>query len=113
MGWKLWFDRLISLHTSLAVNYVVKHSQDISYSRKLYPFKGEPYTEKNVSYCPECAKEDLVRLGFSYWRRAYSRFENDTVCHKHNTLLLTHCPYCKTSLGDPKHRLDVMWRGHD
>ncbi|WP_349987265.1 MULTISPECIES: TniQ family protein [Pseudomonas] len=115
LGWdgSYGFDRLISLHTSLAVNYVVKHSQDISYSRKLYPFKGEPYAEKNVSYCPECAKEDLARLGFSYWRRAYSLFENDTVCHKHNTLLLTRCPYCETSLGDPKHRLDVMWRGCD
>lgn len=48
LGWggSYGFDRLISLHTSLAVNYVVKHSQDISYSRKLYPFKGEPYAEK-------------------------------------------------------------------
>lgn len=115
LGWNgsYGFDRLICLHTPLAMNYVVKNSQDVSYSRKHYPFIGEPYSEKTVSYCPQCAKEDLVNLGFSYWRRAYSLPINEAVCHKHNTLLLTHCPFCKVSLSDPKHCLDALWRGCD
>jgi hypothetical protein len=115
LGWNgsYGFDRLICLHTPLAVNYVVKNSQDVSYSRKFYPFIGEPYSEKSVSYCPQCAKEDFESLGFSYWRRRYSLPVNESVCHKHNALLLTHCPYCEVSLSDPRHGLDAMWRGCD
>ena len=113
LGWhgSYGFDRLICLHTPLANNYVVKNSQDISYSRRYFPFLNVPYYEKSVSYCPQCAKEDYLTLGFSYWRRAYSLSEDEIVCHKHNTLLLTHCPFCHVSLSDRKHGLEVMWRG--
>lgn len=113
LGWYgcYGFNRLICLHTPFAANYVVKNSQDVSYSRRHYPFSIYTHLEKTVNYCPECAKEDYLSLGFSYWRRAYSVLGDETVCHKHNVLLITDCPFCDLSLSDRKHGLDVMWNG--
>ncbi|MBM5458527.1 hypothetical protein H8F21_13240 [Pseudomonas sp. P66] len=113
LGWPGCYglDRLICLHTPMAVKYLIKNSQDISYSRGLYAYGSISHFERHISYCPECTKKDVVNFGFSYWRRSSSPITESTVCPRHNILMLTHCPFCNESFSDREHGIGVMWGG--
>lgn len=60
------------------------------------------------TYCPECVREDLKKLGFSYWRRNFPT--HVTVCAAHNVVLISACPHCDAPFSSKGHNLDVMWR---
>lgn len=130
------FNRVLHHHTWHPIDGIFNDGHDISYSQKRYGQRtcmGTHWQRKNA-YCPSCVREDLEKLGFSYWRRAH---EGDvTVCWKHNTVLLTSCGVCDapitpSSIGKPLqtgsynftgklttsvaphsgHGLEIMWEG--
>lgn len=111
IGWSgcYGFNRLIHNHTLKAVDFIFKCKQEFSYSQKQYIRNDMGFCGWNSSFCPDCVREDLVRLGYSYWRRLKSPFV--TVCHKHNTVLMSSCPFCGKVFSRTKHTLDVMWQG--
>lgn len=61
----------------------------------------------NESYCPECAREDVARLGFSYWRRSLEHAPK--VCPKHNVVLVDRCPHCLQMFCSEGHGPEVLW----
>lgn len=71
IGWQgcYGFNRLIHHHTDVAELFVIKNSQDVSYSGKHYATEEVRYSDWDASYCPDCVKEDLESFGFSYWKR--------------------------------------------
>lgn len=106
------FNSLIHNHTLMAVNFVIKNPQDVSYSDVQYTTRWSArFSDWNASFCPDCVKEDLENLGFSYWRRFC--VPDVKVCYKHNTVLLNRCPYCNKLFSRPGHTLDVLWRKCD
>lgn len=115
MGWFgcYGFNKLLHKHTYYPVESIFKNIQDISYSGDEYHRGGNSYgSERNIAaFCPECVREDLKSLGFSYWRRLH----HDTkwslkVCAKHNVLLITLCQFCGKPFSYQGHGLDIMWR---
>ncbi|MCP2024268.1 UNVERIFIED_ORG: hypothetical protein J2Y76_005183 [Pseudomonas reinekei] len=103
------FNRLLHHHTAYPLKSVLKSPRDISYSQTTY-ISARHWYELNSelsSFCPECVREDLRTLGFSYWRRSFQ--DDVTVCPKHNLLLLNKCPFCEKSFSDGGHGLEVMW----
>ena len=96
LGWKgcYGFNRLIHLHTQNYLRVVFCDFKDYSYSGRSYISKGDKYSSNSdiIGFCPKCAKEDLSRLGFSYWRRVHC--DGAKVCAKHNVILLKACPFC-------------------
>ena len=128
------FNRLLHDHTSYALTGVFKDTNDISYSQKDYISKSDsPNLDKTkYAYCPECVRDDLGKLGYSYWRRSHQF--GVTVCGNHNAILVTSCPFCDATFSSGNnvqmvwfgrsrkyaseaaalfsgHHLDVMWRG--
>lgn len=103
------FNRLLHLHTHYPTIAAFKNSQDLSYSDSEYVDGGGCYGTdwSEATYCPECVKEDLQRLGFSYWRR-HLRHELE-VCATHNVVLVDACPNCRQPFSSEGHNLDVMW----
>lgn len=110
MGWPgcYGFNRLIHNHTLKAVDFIFKSNQDFSYSQKQYIRDDVRFCDWKASFCPDCVRDDLKRLGYSYWRR-FSPFI--TVCYKHNTVLMERCPFCNKVFSQTAHPLDVMWQG--
>lgn len=110
MGWPgcYGFNRLIHHHTMDVEFFVIKNSQDLSYSGKDYTFNSVRYSDWTASYCPDCVREDLESFGFSYWKRFCTQYVK--VCYKHNVVLLNHCPFCGKPFSRKGHTLDVMWR---
>lgn len=112
MGWPGCdgFNRLLHRHTHYPTLAVFKNAQELSYSRSEYLGAGGCYGTDwgGATYCPECVKEDLQRLGFSYWRR---QLHHDLeVCATHNTVLVDICPNCQQPFSCGGHDLNVMWR---
>lgn len=113
MGWLgcFGFNHLLHNHTFYPRYSIFKSNQDISYSHSEYISSLHTY-ESNIepaAFCPECVKEDLAVLGFSYWRRL---FRSDIkVCAKHNVYLVNKCPFCDKPFTHKGHSLDVMWKG--
>lgn len=112
MGWPgcYGFNRLVHGHTMMAATHVFKSEWDHSYSGNQY-IKGagrERISVWEASFCPECVREDLQAIGYSYWRRYGA--PHVTVCYKHNALLLDRCPFCYRPFSRLGHDLDVMWR---
>ncbi|WP_460154868.1 TniQ family protein [Pseudomonas sp. S1_F04] len=128
------FNRLLHDHTRYALSGVFKDPYDISYSQKDYISKGDSpsLSKTKYAYCPECVRDDLGSLGYSYWRRSHQ--SGVTVCGNHNVILVTSCPFCDANfssgnnvemvwLGGSRkhdseiaapssgHHLDVMWKG--
>lgn len=58
-------------------------------------------------YCPKCAQEDVVRLGFSYWRRSLEHAPK--ICPKHNVVLIDRCPHCLQKFCSEGHGPEVLW----
>jgi hypothetical protein len=113
IGWQgcYGFNRLIHHHTDVAELFVLKNSQDVSYSGKHYATEEARYSDWNASYCPDCVREDLENFGFSYWKRFCTL--DVKVCYKHNVVLLNHCPFCGKPFSRKGHTLDVMWQKCD
>lgn len=111
MGWPgcYGFNRLIHNHTLNAVDFILKSNQDFSYSQKQYIRDDVKFCDWKASFCPDCVRDDLTKLGYSYWRRFSAPFI--TVCYKHNTVLMDRCPFCNKLFSQTAHPLDVMWQG--
>ncbi|WP_099431269.1 TniQ family protein [Pseudomonas mosselii] len=110
MGWPgcYGFNRLVQSHTMIASIHAFKGHWDFAYSGKQYISEGERFSVWDASFCPDCVREDLKVLGFSYWRRYVAPYV--TVCFKHNTVLQSLCPFCDKPFQGLGHDLDVMWR---
>ncbi|NVZ75196.1 hypothetical protein HX859_09895 [Pseudomonas gingeri] len=111
LGWPgcYGFNRLLHHHTDYPLRSVFKDLRDISYSQWTY-LNGEHWfgtNTKTCSFCPECVRDDLSTLGYSYWRRTYQ--SDVAVCSKHNVILITTCPFCDRPFSRDGHSLDVMW----
>ncbi|ANE45859.1 hypothetical protein SY83_05555 [Paenibacillus swuensis] len=48
--------------------------------------------------CPLCMKEDINSVGEPYWHRAH-QLPGVLVCYKHNVMLHSCCPTCKSAIG--------------
>lgn len=113
MGWPgcFGFNRLLHKHTHYPRYSIFKIKRDFSYSHAEY-INGSNYFESDrisATFCPECVREDLAILGFSYWRRVPR--SDVKVCAKHNVHLVDKCPFCSKPFSYKGHDLDVMWRG--
>ena len=112
MGWPgcYGFNRLVHGHTMMAAAHVFKGEWDHSYSGNQYVRVADRqrFSVWDASFCPECVREDLQAIGYSYWRRYGS--PHVTVCYKHNAVLLDRCPFCYRPFTRLGHDLDVMWR---
>ncbi len=115
MGWGgcYGFNHLIHYHTGYPLKSIFKDNfQDIAYSGSKF-ILGRQYVEneeKHAAFCPECVKDDINRIGFSYWRRLHRSLD---VCAKHNVHLLRHCPFCGVVFskhGEGK-GYSTMWTG--
>lgn len=104
------FNKLLHTHTAYPWYGVIKSKYDYSYSgleylsRSLY---GNGLIDR-LAYCPICATEDKLELGYSYWRRFHRCVR---VCSKHNVVLLATCPFCERPFARGGHAVDVMWNG--
>lgn len=111
LGWLgcYGFNKLLHEHTESPSRYVFKSKFDYSYSGSDYLDSHYIDSLKNHrSYCPLCAREDKIKLGYSYWRRIHS---DVSVCPKHNVTLLTVCQFCDKPFARGGHAINVMWTG--
>lgn len=113
LGWPgcYGFNRLLHHHTAYPLKSVFKDHHDMSYSQRIYITGGQWFGTftKTCSFCPECVRVDLRKLGYSYWRRSYQT--DIAVCAKHNVMLIDSCPFCDKPFSRGGHSLDVMWKG--
>ncbi len=111
LGWPgcYGFNRLIHNHTLNAVDFILKSNHDLSYSQKQYIRDDVVFSDWKASFCPDCVRDDLKTLGYSYWRRFSTPII--TVCYKHNVVLIDRCPFCNKVFSQTAHPLDVMWKG--
>ncbi|WP_135187494.1 hypothetical protein [Pseudomonas amygdali] len=111
LGWQgcYGFNKLLHEHTKSPSRYVFKSKFDYSYSGFDY-LNGHCFDSltRNRPYCPVCAKEDKIKLGYSYWRRIH---HDVSVCPKHNVTLLTICQFCNKPFARGGHAVNVMWSG--
>lgn len=113
MGWLgcRGFNRLLHFNTDYYQCSVFKNSQNFSYSQDAYisqkVWKG---TKRGVfQYCPDCVREDISLIGFSFWHR--SHHAKTSVCAKHNVILEKYCPFCRKPFTVNGHGLEIMWNG--
>lgn len=57
-------------------------------------------TRRPRSACPQCAKRDLEVNGFTWWRRSH-QIPGVSVCHEHDTALISGCANCGIWTGAP------------
>ncbi|KRP50780.1 TniQ family protein [Pseudomonas poae] len=102
-------NKMLHRHTNYPLKGVFKNIQDISYSGDQYIGDSGLYdSNRNPSgFCPVCVKEDMERLGFSFWRRAHCC--ELKVCAEHNVELIKRCPSCDKQFCHGGHDLEVMW----
>lgn len=105
------FNRLLHNHTFYPRIGFLHKDEDISYSGRDYLSSGSHFelAQTPSLFCPECVRDDIASLGFSYWRRAHH--PTITVCAKHNVCLEGQCPFCLKPFSHKNHELDVMWKG--
>lgn len=106
------FNRLLHNHTCQPLLSVLKNSQDMAYSGSKYITEFvdvDPAFPKQMTFCPECVKTDLEKIGFSYWRRA--SLGSVGVCAIHNVILESGCPACDRPFTLQGHSRNVMWEG--
>ncbi|MFJ4257482.1 hypothetical protein ACIP01_11125 [Pseudomonas monteilii] len=111
MGWEgcYGFNKLVHNHCEDTLGFIFKSARDFSYSQKWYIEKKPLRDRSNYSFCPLCVREDVSRIGYSYWRRWWSGGYD--VCGTHNVVLQKECPHCKAPFTPGGHNLDVMWAG--
>ncbi|MFW9082210.1 TniQ family protein [Pseudomonas sp. P2757] len=103
------FNRLLHCHTDYPIYALLKGPHDLAYSDYSYARGDRFYDDDLASFCPECVKEDLKNIGFSYWRRLH-RWPYK-VCVRHNIKLVNSCPFCGETFRRQEHSLDFMWSG--
>lgn len=104
------FNRLLHNHTYYPRSAFLHEDKDISYSGQEYLASRHFDVAKAPSlFCPECVRDDIAYLGFSYWRRVHH--PDITVCATHNVYLEAQCPFCLMPFSSKNHDLDVMWKG--
>ena len=111
LGWHgcYGYNKLLHLHTSFPFSSVIKNKRDLSYSGSSFiSFNYIDSLTNTRSYCPLCVKEDILRIGYSYWRRLHHSLE---VCAKHDVKLLTCCQFCDKPFSRDGHLGRVMWEG--
>lgn len=101
------FNRLLHEHTHYPRIAIFKNTQDIAYSQGHYFYRNLWVSSTRPKYCPVCAKNDILELGYSYWRRL--EHNNVNVCAIHNVILEDHCFVCGKGFSEKGHGLDVMW----
>ncbi len=112
MGWLgcYGFNRLLHNHTYYPRKAFLHEDEDLSYSQWAYIHSATyELTATPSLFCPECVRNDIASLGFSYWRREHH--PDVTVCAVHNVYLEAKCPFCLMPFSSKKHDLDVMWKG--
>lgn len=113
MGWLgcRGLNRLLHFHTEYPMGSVFKNNQNMSYSQDAYisQKKWLGARRQDFKFCPDCIREDIHTLGFSFWHRLHH--ENIGVCAKHNVILERHCPFCNRGFYFDSHGLEVMWSG--
>lgn len=112
LGWHgcYGFNKLLHGHTIYPCQSVLKSRFNQSYSDDEYISDRTVFAALSAerSYCPVCAREDKLKLGYSYWRRT---FPGVKVCAKHNVLLLSACQFCDKPFARTGHVESVMWTG--
>lgn len=112
LGWHgcYGFNKLLHGHTIYPWESLLKSRLNHSYSGHVYISDYQRFDSLSAvrSYCPICAKEDKLQLGYSYWRRIFPEVK---VCAKHNVLLLTACEFCDKPFARSGHAVSVMWGG--
>lgn len=104
------FNRLLHNHTYHPRKAFLHEDEDLSYSERAYTHSGMYELAATPSlFCPECVRDDIASLGFSYWRRKHH--PGITVCAEHNVYLEAKCPFCLMPFSSKNHDLDVMWKG--
>lgn len=112
MGWLgcYGFNRLLHNHSYYPWLAFLHEDEDISYSKRMYRYSGSLELAKQPPpFCPECVRDDIASLGFSYWRRVHH--PDVKVCATHNVYLEEQCPFCLMPFSSKNHDLDVMWKG--
>lgn len=114
LGWHgcSGFNRILHNHTYQPLLSVFKNSQDMAYSGSKYIAEladVDPAFPSRLTFCPECVKSDLKKIGFSYWRRP--SLESVGVCAIHNVILESVCPACDRPFTSHGHSRNVMWEG--
>lgn len=113
MGWLgcYGFNRLLHNHTFYPRVTFPHKDENLSYSEWQYISQGHDYelAKTPSKFCPECVRDDIASLGFSYWRREHH--PDITVCAAHNVYLEEKCPFCLMPFSSKNHDLDVMWKG--
>lgn len=104
------FNKLLHGHTIYPWEGVLKSRFNHSYSDHEYISDHTIFGSLSAvrSYCPICAREDKLQLGYSYWRRIFPEVK---VCAKHNVVLLTACQFCDKPFSRSGHAGSVMWSG--
>lgn len=112
LGWHgcYGFNKLLHAYTTYPWQAVLKSRFNHSYSNNEYICNFTKFDSLSAmkSYCPVCAKEDRIQLGYSYWRRILPEVK---VCAKHNVVLLTACQFCDKPFAKGGHAASVMWSG--
>lgn len=112
MGWVGCYglNRLLNNHTYYPRIAFLHEDQDISYSQNVYISSNDfELANQPPPFCPECVRDDIASLGFSYWRRVHH--PDIKVCATHNVYLEAKCPFCLMPFSSKNHDLDVMWKG--
>lgn len=111
LGWHgcYGYNKLLHLHTSFPFSRVLKTERNLSYSGGSFiHFEYIDSLTNKRSYCPLCVKEDIRRIGYSYWKRLHPLIK---VCAKHDVELLTCCQFCDKPFSRDGHPGRVMWEG--
>ncbi len=112
LGWHgcRGFNKLLHRHTKYPWQSLLKSRFNHSYSDHEYISERTIFDSVSAlrSYCPVCAMEDKLKLGYSYWRRVLPEVK---VCAKHNVILLTECQFCDKPFAGSGHAGSVMWSG--
>jgi hypothetical protein len=108
------FINLVQLHTIYFRYHLIIDDIESMLLRHKYLEKsrcdfGYVTKRKDVAICLECIKNDIDRLGYSYWRRSHQ--DEIKVCAIHNTKLLTKCPFCNLAFRAKNHCFYVLWIG--
>ena len=113
MGWPgcRGLNRLLHFHTDYAKYSVFKDDRNLSYSQDAYISKSWKRVANKFAtrFCPDCVREDIRTIGFSFWHR--SQDQSVDVCAKHNVILESNCPFCNSGFDSREHGLEIMWNG--
>ncbi|MBD9427883.1 hypothetical protein IB232_21330 [Pseudomonas sp. PDM15] len=114
LGWeeKFGLNRLLYNHTYMVERIIIRDEDQRNYSLDQYGGAWEDRRDLDSAlgyFCPDCVREDIDLLGFSYWKRSHAY--DVKVCAKHNVKLIGECPFCSMPFHYAKHTFGSMWVG--